>query len=189
MVSKESFYDLLAANQDDTLVKQDNTCLITGEILVHPIIKLHCGHRFNYNSMFNEVTCQKGKGTTVNGTMKLNKSQMMCPYCRTVENHLLPYVNISDTDIPTPYIQGVNAPSKFALLNNKCCVFIKTGKNNGKQCMKKCFETRCTYHINKELNSCEIVTCSAIIKTGVKKGQFCQSQAKLNGKCLRHKTS
>ena len=49
--------ELLCSNDDDDSIEND-TCLISNNKLVNPI-KLVCGHKFNYDSILNEVKGQK----------------------------------------------------------------------------------------------------------------------------------
>ena len=69
---------------------KENICLISKEPLEKIHIKLSCNHVFNYESIFNEVVKQKLK-KNYKETQKLSRYEIKCPYCRNVENKLLPH--------------------------------------------------------------------------------------------------
>ena len=57
----------------------NTTCLISGEKLIeNETIKLICGHKFNYDAIFNEVRQQK-KSTAYNSSTKY-LLKVKCPY-------------------------------------------------------------------------------------------------------------
>ena len=83
-VNIELFNNLL----NDDITEEDNTCLITNENLDDNNIKLNCGHKFNYEALYNEVVYQKTRRLLDNAQLKIN--QIKCPYCRNITNNLLP---------------------------------------------------------------------------------------------------
>ena len=113
-------------------------CLISNQPLEENSIKLCCGHKFNYDSIFNEIKAQK----VVNHleTQKLYNNELKCPYCRTVQKGLLPsrenYCNVN----------GVNWPKKYQYKANKCKYSYLSGKRKGQCCERKCFNTYCDAH-------------------------------------------
>ena len=73
------------------LLKEDtneSVCLISGAPLLNPI-KLTCGHEFNFEPLFKEVFNQKVNPHFKND-VQLKVSQFKCPYCRKIQNNLLP---------------------------------------------------------------------------------------------------
>ena len=73
------------------LLKEDtneSVCLISGAPLLNPI-KLSCGHEFNFEPLFKEVFNQKINPHFKND-VQLKVSQFKCPYCRKIQNKLLP---------------------------------------------------------------------------------------------------
>ena len=83
-------------------------CLISKEPLGQTKISLECGHAFNYVPLLNEVVKQKcGHRTTE--VVKLRLNQVKCPYCRNIQNLVLPYC----PSLEPRRMVGVNAPAKW----------------------------------------------------------------------------
>jgi hypothetical protein len=85
------FYKQLDENSVDSF-QEDNTklCLITQQPLEESHVVLNCGHCFNYDAIFKDVYNHKKKHYTLD-SMRLRDYQIRCPYCRNVQNQLLPY--------------------------------------------------------------------------------------------------
>lgn len=113
-------------------------CYISKEPLEQLHLKLLCGHTFNYIPLYNEVKEQKK-----NNYLRLKKYQMQCPYCRTIINNILPYINNSKVQ----RIVGVNSPDKYVLKDNKCKYTFISGKNKGHICNKECSFNYCSEHL------------------------------------------
>ena len=93
--------ELLEAICNDVSNQPLKVCLITAMPLEKNYITLNCGHDFNYKSILGEITKQK-KSISMLETQKLDKYQLKCPYCRRIQNGILPF-NKSFTKI-----KGVN---------------------------------------------------------------------------------
>ena len=148
----------------------DNTCLITNEPLENKYITLQCKHTFNYQPLVNEIIKQKIfwiKGRKYKNhleTQKLTKYQMKCPYCRTIQNGILPYLPSCKK---TPF---VNWPQKYSLKLNKCPYVFKSGKKKNLPCNKPCSFEYCGQHLKllekrKNINL-NVKCCQAITKSG-----------------------
>lgn len=89
----EELYKSLDNKESETLESEDkNTCLISGEILVEHFVELKCGHSFNYLPLYNDIVNHKKKfNYKESGKSFLGKNQIRCPYCRNVQNELLPF--------------------------------------------------------------------------------------------------
>ena len=184
---------------EDTV--NDNICLISNIPLEDDCVKLVCGHKFNYTSIFNEIKYQKQSNHLE--TQKLYTHELKCPYCRTIQKGLLPSRDNFEN------IHGVNWPKKYQYMANKCEYVYLSGKRKGTSCGKKCFSKYCTAHekimlkrenkaLIKEKNKLEkqqehllkmltnakqnikitekktgIPTCHWIYKRGKKKGMRC----------------
>ena len=122
---------------------KENICLISKEPLEKIHIKLSCNHVFNYESIFNEVVKQKLK-KNYKETQKLSRYEIKCPYCRNVENKLLPHNPSFDK------IKLVNWPPDKSMespyLKEKCEYIFKSGKKKGNYCGKACNEKYCKSH-------------------------------------------
>jgi hypothetical protein len=191
-----------SVNDTDT----DNNCLLTKEALNDIHVTLNCGHKFNYIPLYKEVVIQKtSAGMTTNGyynscTLRLN--EMKCPYCRRVQDKLLPFLNYDNIK----KLRGVNAPESVCM-KSRMCEHVETAskrKNTKKKKSDSC-ECNATHVVtgayyckkhcerqqqqeNKEETFSSSTTiesesenanmCGVIIKTGKKKGLPCTSSSK-----------
>ena len=176
-MNNDEFQNLLLKminiDDDDNDSEEQRTCLISGDKLEKNHITLECGHKFNFYNIYNEVIKQKCK-ENYNETQHLKKYQVKCPYCRSVQNYLLPQVE------GYAIIKYVNAPLKYVMMPNKCKAILKSGKRKGKMCDKPCYGDYCSFHkkINdkKKKNKVQTkskLTCKHIIKRGKRKGEVC----------------
>ena len=88
-----NFYEELYNDTDSDNEKENNetkTCLITGNLLRDDFIEMECGHKFNYDALFNDVLNHKQR---FNGMERrhLRSLEIRCPYCRNIQHKLLPY--------------------------------------------------------------------------------------------------
>ena len=111
-------------------------CLISGDPLEARHVKLHCGHTFNYENIFNEVYRQKKVYQQYEKTV-LYMREIKCPYCRNVQNELL------FEDARFPRVTGVNAPLRFCMYPAKCQYVME----DGGACNDGCYETHCRFHL------------------------------------------
>lgn len=130
----------------------DCKCLITHAPLQDNYITLCCNHKFIYIALYNEVVKQKTRYNSLETTiLKLN--EIKCPYCRTINKQLLPFIDISGVNI----IRGVNFPKKFCMKLHSCEWEFKNGKNKGNLCNKPAIKTDagcfCDKHCKKLLNN------------------------------------
>lgn len=190
----KSLYENLDLEDND---ENENICLISQEPLENDHITLACGHKFNYYHIFKEVVRQKHAPAYTEVT-KLRPYQIKCPYCRNIQNGILPCRRGYEE------IVKVNLPLKWIMKPNKCKYVFMSGKRKGLTCDKAClydYCSRCSRVIEKrELrkklsgevsSSCknEILkqTCGVIINSGKNKGKACKCAGKYNGRCGRHK--
>jgi len=67
-------------------------CLISNLPLVNNFVKLNCGHKFNYGPLYKDIFNHKKKFNNMEQIKtKLKQNQIRCPYCRNVQDELLPY--------------------------------------------------------------------------------------------------
>ena len=132
-----NFYKLL--NSDSNKIEND-ICLISRQPLDNTKTTLVCGHTFNYINIYKEICNQK---TNNSFRKNLRKNQLQCPYCRVVQDKVLPYLCL-------PYVKRikyVNSPNSLEYLNNICCYKLK----NNKLCNKPCHENGlCNRHFNQD---------------------------------------
>lgn len=166
-------------NLENCEIDDENICLITKEPLEHNAIKLTCNHSFNYISLYNEVYNQKIEKKKID-CIQLAINQFKCPYCRTIQNKLLPYFPNNQVQ----KIRGVNSPIKYSMYLSTCKYILKSGPNKGKLCNKECNFDYCTRHKNiveKHNNGCQHV-----LLKGKHKGQKCLRKIKENELCSVH---
>jgi hypothetical protein len=130
----------------------DNKCLITQTDLQNNFITLSCNHKFNYLALYNELVKQKTRYNSLETTfLKLN--EIKCPYCRTINKQLLPFIDISGVNL----IRGVNCPKKLCMKLHSCEWKFKNGKNKGSSCNKPAIITElgclCEKHSKKIFNN------------------------------------
>ena len=136
---KSLFYQEINSNEENNEI-----CLISRNSKDKTHIKLLCNHGFNYVNILNEVINQKKPSNYKN---KLNFNQIKCPYCRNIQDYLLPHIK------GFPLVKGVNSPKKYGLYTHKCCYIFKKGKNKDKSCDSPCNGQYCNSHekiINKK---------------------------------------
>jgi hypothetical protein len=101
----------------------ENTCLITGEPLGKYYQTMMCGHSFNYIPLYLYVKQSKYKFNHLeHNPLKLN--QIKCPYCRNIQNELLPYIE----ELDFPKIPGVNFMSEQSTSINGLCEYVNYKK-------------------------------------------------------------
>lgn len=132
----ELFKNLLNEDVKD----EDNKCLITNENLNDNNIELNCGHKFNYEALYNEVVYQKTRKLLDNAQLKIN--EVKCPYCRNVTSKLLPFYKY----YPVKQVRGVTSPEEYCMKIYEC-----EHVKNGKKCTKSGCKTENGIFCNKHL--------------------------------------
>lgn len=191
-IFNKELLELICQTDSDSKIEEVNTCLISNLPLDCNHITLSCGHKFNYKSIYNEVKNQKRYSHLE--TQKLKNNQIKCPYCRNIQNGLLPhYGNFAK-------INGINWPPSKQFKPNKCLYQFVSGKKKGLTCDKKCFNKHCPSHekiINKRkekqdkqknINVIISNTCAYVFKRGKNKGSRCKCKKKFNNSshCKAH---
>jgi hypothetical protein len=106
MTSSTFFYEQLNKSlADDDKSSEEDLCLISHEQLTANFVKLDCGHKFNYNFIYKDVLNHRTKYNQMESFKSMVPiHQIRCPYCRTLHNGLLPYVE----ELKLNKINGVN---------------------------------------------------------------------------------
>jgi len=151
-----------AVCSDDKESKNDK-CLISQNPLNTHCVTLQCKHKYNYSEIFNEI-CKQKKHANILEIQRLGLYQIKCPYCRSIQNGLLPYHSKFEK------LRYVNWPPKQAYSNKTCQYKVKSGKNKGKSCNIKCLIDYCWKHNTNHENK---IICKGILKSGKRKGQQC----------------
>jgi len=158
----------------------NNVCLITNEPLNSFHVCLQCGHKFNYEPLYQEVLRQKGRMGIHNYHEKIDVNQIKCPYCRTMTNKLLPFIGQHPV---IKRLAGVNSPAHMCMPGVKCHV---------ESCNANAFYEHddrlfCLRHhraamkpksINKiARKKASFVKCAAEVQSGENKGKRCKLNA------------
>ena len=133
---KELFFKFLT--DDKTENKIDN-CLISNTPLTENHITLKCNHKFNYDSLLRTVIIQKLHANPLNN-ISLSVNEIQCPYCRTIQNKLLPFI---PTDTYKKRIRCVTGPPIFCMEHMQCTWKFKAGKQKNKLCLKQAYKGPC----------------------------------------------
>jgi len=157
--------ELIKSICEEGVKDSSKNCLISAQPLDENYITLKCKHYFNYSSIFREIKSQKQAKNHLEIT-KLNITQIKCPYCRTIQEGLLPYSNDFKEKI-----YGVNWPPKYSYSPKHCQYIFKSGKKKNVKCNMVCFMAKCHAHLHSKNIIWKI--CKAILKTGKNKGKQC----------------
>lgn len=99
-----SFYEELYKSLDeDDNNQEDNLCLITNAPLSNHFVTMECGHKFNYEPLYNDILNHKKKYNNMERCI-LKTIEIRCPYCRKVQKNLLPYYE----ELGLGKVHGVN---------------------------------------------------------------------------------
>ena len=138
MNTTQSFFDEL--NNSNEKINYDNVCLITNEPLDNTKITLECKHTYNYFNIYMDAL--KQKNNTTYSQYILKPYQLRCPYCRNIQDKILPYRCLENVK----KVYGVNIPNKHSMKVYNCKYIFKKGKNKGMACNKPCDEPFCRLH-------------------------------------------
>jgi len=194
-----NFYCLLNKSLNTNDIIEEDICLISHEPLNKYHVTLECGHKFNYLDIFNEVYKQK-KQPSQHENQKLGLAQIKCPYCRNIQNTLLP------PKLGYELIPHINKSITRCMIPNRCQYFTRN-----KHCGIPCFTKKCIKHIVfsekfhdlfvllqdfsidlREINNgfvSELLqyldelnniteTCNHVYKKGKNRGSICESKQK-----------
>jgi hypothetical protein len=107
-------------------------CLITHSPLTANFVTLDCNHKFNYIPLYNDILNHKKKYNAME-RHTLKSVEIRCPYCRNIQNNLLPYYE----DEPVKKVHGVNFFDESLVIKRNggdhnytegaCCVYYNDG--------------------------------------------------------------
>ena len=121
-------------DENDNLDNKDNKfCLISNTPLVEHFVTLTCSHKFNYIPLYKDILNHRKKYHNME-RHSLRPHELRCPYCRSVQKGLLPYipelgldkehgVNFIDTSIQiavpsSQLLKSVNGKCHFGLCDS-----------------------------------------------------------------------
>jgi hypothetical protein len=167
--------------EDDS---ENNLCLITHLPLNAFHVRLACGHKFNYEPLFQEVMRQKGRFGVHNYHEPIATHEIKCPYCRSMTSRLLPYIGTT----PHPVLKrltGVNAPAHMCMPGTPCEA-TKCNANAFYECNQSLY---CHKHYQAALkpSPAAAARCLAENQSGKNKGARCKRPASSGGTlCAMH---
>jgi hypothetical protein len=127
-----NFYDELYKSLDDEENDQEeNLCLITNMPLTNPFVEMECGHKFNYEPLYNDVLNHKKKYNNMERCV-LKTFEIRCPYCRKVQKNLLPYYE----ELGLAKVHGVNYIDELINLKDSAYTNSNTHWEKGVCCYK-----------------------------------------------------
>ena len=182
ILSKYSF--LLENNEEETNNIEENNCLISQQkIDDFNIVKLPCGHTFDYINLYNEVKSQK---LHYNVNVNNYYNGFNCPYCRKRYNKILPYYEIDGIERMPAINYNKNMDRVLEL--HTCKWEFKSGKSKGNLCGKACnkykagsyCENHLKLYINRNNRNKTNNRCRAVLKSGKNKGKLCSKNCKEN---------
>lgn len=99
-----NFYEELYKSLDEPSSDvEGDLCLITNGPLQNSCIKLECNHTFNYVPLYNDILNHKKNYNKLERRI-LKSTEIRCPYCRNIQNKLLPYYEMDGVKL----VHGVN---------------------------------------------------------------------------------
>lgn len=136
-----NFFEELLKTEDPVVNNDKNAlCLITDAPLSEFYVELACKHTFNYLPLYAEVKYQKLNKHCLE-VSRLNVNEIKCPYCRKIQQTLLPYYE--SLDQVAPKIYGVNSYVPNPVITKTvikkpvpatCKQILKSGINKGAPC-------------------------------------------------------
>jgi len=137
------FFKELNNELKNGIIHDDNICLISNLPLTDNYITLNCNHKFNLLPLYNEVCKQKVEINKLEISYLLI-NQIKCPYCRSINEKLLPFVPGTSMEVK----RGVNYPFRYSLNIHSCEWKIRSGKNKNMKCGKSAFKSECGIYCN-----------------------------------------
>jgi len=95
--------------------KEPTLCLISNMPLTENFVQMKCGHKFNYIPLYNDILNHKKKFNIMEH-QSLKNIEIRCPYCRKVQQELLPYHKYPGVK----EVHGVNYFDPTVVLKNQC---------------------------------------------------------------------
>ena len=125
----ELYKSISCESNENTESNLENVCLISNTPLSENFVKMECGHKFNYIPLYNDILNHKKKFNNMENKI-LKNIEIRCPYCRKVQQNLLPYHKYPGVK----EVHGVNYFDPNVVLKNPCACC----ENNMKFIIGKC---------------------------------------------------
>lgn len=190
------FYQSLQ-QEEEVDYSDTNKCLITHQPLdPTTAVTLECHHSFNYLPLFKYVrTSKSGKFTNLE-TARLKSSQLKCPFCRNVQNTLLP---LPPPGVDAPPTHGVNMIEYSSAMTGTCHYTDRAGQPCPSTSVYLCYHDNqcyCFHHRyvmkkiwDKQAQQEKKPKCPYIFCRGIRQGAMCGKNVTNNiagGLCSAH---
>jgi len=150
-----SLYEEDIKTNNDVVDDNSELCLISNLPLKNNFVQLKCGHKFNYEPLYKDIFNHKKRFNSLEQSKnKLGLQQIRCPYCRNIQNELLPYYE----ELGFPKENGVNHYDVNDLngicynhvnSENKCQYQIITTDTSGNSHTYQCHHFGYTHYVLK----------------------------------------
>ena len=165
------FYKELQNVEAEDTIPNTPTCLISREPLYGRYVSLECGHSFNYLPLFKDIYNHKKKFNFKEGRdNQLKLHQIRCPYCRHIQNSVMPYY--AEFNVKQHGINIILPPSKTGTPGSGIHRIIDVAVSDNTH--------------PKKVNTTQQQICIAILKYGNNKGSQCKNKVLCNFYCGRH---
>lgn len=177
------FYKELQNMESDDTIQNSPICLISREPLYGRYVSLECGHSFNYLPLFKDIYNHKKKFNFKEGKdshLKIN--QIRCPYCRNIQNSVMPYY--SEFNVEHHGINIIHPSIKRVLPFVPKIIPLGDEKQNEDLLLSISLNK---YNVSTQnVNNHSEQLCIAILKYGANKGSQCKNKVLCNFYCGRH---
>jgi hypothetical protein len=191
-----NFYQSLQ-QEEEVDYSDTNKCLITHQPLdPTTAVTLECHHSFNYLPLYQYVLTSKTTKFTNLESTRLKTSQLKCPFCRHVQNTLLP---LPPSGIEAKVIHGVNIIEYSSVMTGTCNYTDLSGKICPSTSVYLSYHdnhTYCFHHRHlmkkkweKETQQQKKPKCKYVFVRGIHQGTMCGKTITKNidcGLCVSH---
>ncbi len=183
------FYQSLQ-QEEEVDYSDTNKCLITHEPLdPTTAVILECHHTFNYLPLYQYVLTSKTTKFTNLESTRLKASQIKCPFCRHVQNTLLP---LPPPGVEAQAVHGVNTIEYSAVMAGKCC-FLSCPSTSVYLAFRDnqtyCYHHRKVMKKKWEKEDLHKHKCTYVFVRGINRGTECGKTITKNidcGRCVIH---
>jgi len=124
--------DFMSELDKISLDDAEDVCLITNLKLTEHYVTLECNHTFNYKPLYTDILSLKSTRSSLM-TYRIHIDQIQCPYCRNIQNKLLPHI----PSLKLAKRNGVNWIDITSCVPENVIVTHKTGVCGNDHCQKE----------------------------------------------------
>jgi hypothetical protein len=196
------FYKMLSSSDGDVNNDDNDLCMISKTKLDETMIVLDCNHKFNYIPLMKDMYTRLYLSHDVKCMNRIpyRKNTIECPYCRHKNPYILPF----DENIYNIKIYGLNTSDIQYIIQECFASFSEIKKCSVEDCDHYYYSGYvlpfCKNHVSdkkitKDYKKSERekylvlnnMLCKSVLKSGTRKGEFCNKKCENGGLCKRHK--